>query len=143
MEVKAQTPIQIQPNEFNSVGKNSGVSPKVNSNEFKELLKSSFLNGDASTQTRVSDNEAKAPLKFSNHALERMQLRGVRLDPTDMKNLESAVQRAAAKGSKDSLVLSDKAAFVVSVKNNTVVTVMDRANLKDNVFTQIDSTIVI
>lgn len=81
-------------------------------------------------------------LKFSNHAVERMQTRGIKFTPEDMQRLNDAVSRAAAKGSKDSLILMNDSALIVSVKNNTVVTVMDKTALKENVFTNIDSTIV-
>lgn len=81
-------------------------------------------------------------LKFSNHAVERMQTRGISYTPDDLKKLNQAVEKAAAKGSKDTLVLMDNSALIVSVKNNTVVTVMDKNALKENVFTNIDSTIV-
>lgn len=84
----------------------------------------------------------QAALKFSNHAIERMQSRGISYSPQDMARLGEAVQKAAAKGSKDTLVLMDNSALIVSVKNNTVVTVMDKNALKENVFTNIDSTIV-
>ena len=82
------------------------------------------------------------PLKFSNHAVERMQSRGIRFSPESMARLDEAVSKASAKGSKNSLILMDETALIVSVKNRTVVTVMDKAALKDNVFTNIDSTIV-
>ena len=81
-------------------------------------------------------------IKFSNHAIERMQTRGISFNKDDMSKLNEAVGRAAAKGSKDTLVLMNDAALIVSVKNKTVVTVMDQAALKENVFTNIDSTIV-
>lgn len=81
-------------------------------------------------------------VKFSNHAVERMQTRGISFNKVDMDRLNEAVGRAANKGSKDTLVLMNDAALIVSVKNKTVVTVMDKAALKENVFTNIDSTIV-
>ena len=81
-------------------------------------------------------------VKFSNHAVERMMSRGIKMAPEDLQKLNSAVSKAAAKGSKDSLVLMNDSAFIVSVKNKTVVTVMDKNALKENVFTNIDSTIV-
>ena len=87
--------------------------------------------------------KTEAPqLKFSNHAIERMHSRGISYSPEDLTRLGDAVQKAAAKGSKDTLVLMDSSALIVSVKNNTVVTVMDKNALKENVFTNIDSTIV-
>jgi len=81
-------------------------------------------------------------VKFSNHAVERMMSRGIKFGAEDMQRLNDAVGRAAAKGSKDSLILMNDSALIVSVKNKTVVTVMDKTALKENVFTNIDSTIV-
>lgn len=81
-------------------------------------------------------------VKFSNHAVERMQTRGISFDKADLERLNEAVNRAAGKGSKDTLVLMNDSALIVSVKNKTVVTVMDKTALKENVFTNIDSTIV-
>jgi flagellar operon protein len=85
---------------------------------------------------------AAEPVKFSNHAVERMMSRGIQFNKEDMNRLNEAVQRAASKGSKDSLILMNDSALIVSVKNKTVVTVMDKNALKENVFTNIDSTIV-
>ncbi|HEY1080419.1 MAG TPA: TIGR02530 family flagellar biosynthesis protein [Bdellovibrio sp.] len=82
-------------------------------------------------------------VKFSNHAIERMNTRGISYSPDDIQKLNDAVTRAAAKGSKDSLVLMNDSALIVSVKNKTVVTVMDKNALKENVFTNIDSTVVV
>lgn len=81
-------------------------------------------------------------VRFSNHAVERMRTRGISFSPEDLGRLSDAVDRAAAKGSKDSLILMNDSALIVSVKNKTVVTVMDQNALKENVFTNIDSTIV-
>ncbi len=87
---------------------------------------------------------AEAPaLKFSAHAVERMRSRGIMFGPEMMKNVELAVQKASAKGSKDTLVIAGDAALIVSVKNNTVVTVMDKQSMRENVFTNIDSTVVV
>jgi flagellar operon protein len=86
---------------------------------------------------------AAQALKFSSHAIERMRSRGISFSPEMMKNIEGAVQRAAQKGSKDTLVLAGDNALIVSVKNNTVITVMDRASMRENVFTNIDSTVVL
>jgi len=86
---------------------------------------------------------AKEGVKFSNHAVDRMRSRGITFSPEDISRLSEAVGKAAAKGSKDSLILMNDSALIVSVKNNTVVTVMDKTALKENVFTNIDSTVVL
>lgn len=82
------------------------------------------------------------PLKFSRHAASRMESRGISFNTADMNRIKQAVDQVSAKGGKDSLVLLGETALVVSVKNNTVVTVMDKDNLKGNVFTNIDSAII-
>lgn len=80
-------------------------------------------------------------VKFSRHAVDRMNSRGVQLNPTQIQRLEQALARVEAKGGRDSLVMIDDAALVVSVRNQTVVTVVDREHLKDNIFTNIDSAV--
>jgi len=79
---------------------------------------------------------------FSKHATARMQSRGIELSPDSMGRLNQAVSQAQAKGCRDSLVLLDNNAMVVSVKDNTVVTVADKEQLKGNIFTNIDSAII-
>jgi len=82
-------------------------------------------------------------LKFSAHALNRIKDRSIAMDQNLRDKLEKAVNTAAEKGSKESLILSNDAAFIVSVKNKTVITVLDRSQMSNNVFTNIDSTVVI
>ena len=83
------------------------------------------------------------PVRLSQHALERLKSRGITLSDTDMKKLAGAVDSVAQKGGKDSLILMGDAALVVSVKNRTVVTAMDRQGMQGNVFTNIDSAMVL
>lgn len=82
-------------------------------------------------------------VKFSAHAQERLRLRSIDLSPADLTRIDQAVRQAAAKGARESLLLSDKAAFVVSVKNMTVITVVDSAHMRDSVFTNIDSAVIL
>lgn len=81
-------------------------------------------------------------IRFSKHAVSRMESRGIRFDADEISRLQSAVEMANAKGARDSLVLLGETALVVSVKNNTVVTVMDKEGLRGNVFTNIDSAVI-
>ena len=77
-----------------------------------------------------------------SHALARVQRRGIELDPATLGRLSQGVGRAASKGSRDSLVLVDGTAFVVSVSNRTVITAVGSEHMKDNVFTNIDSAVI-
>ena len=79
---------------------------------------------------------------FSRHARQRMASRNIDLSEADLTRLNEAVNQVRSKGGRDSLVMLDNNALIVSVKNNQVVTVVDQDNLKDNVFTNIDSAII-
>src|SRR4051794_26859892 len=96
--------------------------------DFRDALKSiePSLGKPASTPAQS--------LKFSNHAIERMQMRGIHFDPAKLESIQQAVSKAAAKGAKNTLLLTDDSALIVSVKDNTVVTVMDKNAMKENVF---------
>jgi len=82
-------------------------------------------------------------LKFSQHAQDRLRARNITFSAADLANLEGAVASVAQKGGKESLVMMGDSALVVSVKNRTVVTALDRAQMKGNVFTHIDSAVFI
>lgn len=82
-------------------------------------------------------------LKFSNHAELRLEQRGIRFGADQLNKLETAIDKAAAKGSKESLILIQDVALIVNIKNRTVVTAIEGSQMKDNVFTQIDSAVII
>lgn len=98
------------------------------------------LTGDIGGAALKADPGA---LKFSAHAMNRLRERSIPMNGEMMNKLEKAVDTAAAKGSKESLILTNDAAFIVSVKNKTVITVVDRNQMSGNVFTNIDSTVVL
>ncbi len=82
-------------------------------------------------------------LKFSHHAQARLESRNIQLSDQDVKQIADAVDQASQKGARDSLVIMKNVAFVVNVKNRTVVTAVDGENLNQNVFTNIDSAVLI
>lgn len=94
-------------------------------------------------QVLEANLQKSGELKFSAHAQQRISDRGIQLTQSDLSRLEKGVAQAAAKGSKESLVLKDNLAFVVSVKNNTVITAVDAASMKGNIFTNIDSAVIV
>lgn len=82
-------------------------------------------------------------VSFSKHAQDRLKARNINFSADQLKQLEGAVDSVAQKGGKESLVMMGDAALVVSVKNRTVVTAMDRTQMKGNVFTNIDSAVIV
>lgn len=113
-----------------------------NGPSFKEALGGQMTNSSGASGQSVGAT-ALNPLKFSNHAIERMRSRGIAFSPEQMNRIESAVGKATAKGAKETLLLTDDSAMIVNIPNRTVVTVMDKNSLKENVFTNIDSTVMV
>lgn len=102
--------------------------------------------GAVPSQSFASVLDTKLPtqgVKFSQHAQDRLKARNISLSASDLANLEGAVNSVAQKGGRESLVMMGDAALVVSIKNRTVVTAMDRSQMKGNVFTNIDSAVII
>jgi flagellar operon protein len=81
-------------------------------------------------------------VRFSAHAEARMQSRGLSFDSSQLERLSSGVDAAAAKGSREALVLLDQVAMVVAVRNRTVVTAVPREEASQSVFTNIDTAVI-
>ena len=79
-------------------------------------------------------------LKFSKHANERLASRNIDLTDEQLERLENGAKKASEKGINESLVMVDNLAFIVSVKNNTVITAVNDG--EDRVFTNIDGAII-
>ncbi len=101
---------------------------KNESGKFDELLRKKIESAD---------------VKFSAHAMERLRDRNIELKKDDISKLNKGIEKAQAKGSKESLILLNDIAMIVSVKNKTVITAVDSDNLRDNVFTNIDSAVIL
>jgi len=85
---------------------------------------------------------AGEPVTFTRHAEDRMRARRMELSTEDQGRLAQAVDKAAGKGSRESLVLLDQKAFVVNVATRTVVTAVPAESARDGIFTRIDSAIL-
>ncbi len=83
------------------------------------------------------------PLKFSAHALARLQSRNITLSRSDLDAMNAMADKAAAKGAKQSLFMMGDVAMVVSIKNRTVITAVDGDSMRENVFTNIDSAAIV
>ncbi len=86
---------------------------------------------------------ASCKLSFSRHAHERMCSRGIELSEESLSGIAAAIDKARSKGSKETLILTDDAAFVASVDNRTIITAFDRHNLRQGVVTSIDSAVIV
>jgi len=129
----------MQVNNFNSEVRLLDI---VNKGKANSANKQTAADKDIKRSFSEELTQAKA-LNFSKHASQRLHSRGIEMSEDRLTKLSDAVDKAADKGSKESLILDDSAAYVVSVPNRTVITAFDRSNLQDGVFTSIDSAIIL
>ncbi|MFD2704802.1 TIGR02530 family flagellar biosynthesis protein [Salibacterium lacus] len=85
--------------------------------------------------------EKTAELKVSRHAQKRLHDRDVIVTEEQWQKISDKLEEARTKGVKDAVVFTDDSALVVSAKNHTVITAMQRDEAADHIFTNIDGTI--
>lgn len=88
-------------------------------------------------------SEGSDDVQLSDHAKRRLAQRDISFGGTEREALTEAVEQLDGKGARNAAVLRDDAAFVVNVPNRTVVTAMDQSEMKERVFTQIDSAMML
>ena len=130
-------PINLDPNFTGGV---SGAGPAV-TRPLPAAPKS--VEGPSFQEVLRNQIGESTEVRFSSHALARLKARGIQIQPELMKRIENAVAKAASKGARDSLLMTDNLALIVSVKNRTVITALDGASMRDNVFTNIDSAVFV
>jgi len=81
-------------------------------------------------------------LKFSSHASKRINSRDIQIGPSEMNRLNTALTDLKQKGSKESLIMLDKNAFIINVKSKTVITAIDNFAQNGKAITNIDSAII-
>jgi flagellar operon protein len=112
-----------------NVKKVKDTSEQIQNSEFNSLLKD-----------KIQDNSG---ISLSTHAARRLQERNLEMDGAEILKLKDAFKKLEIKGGQDSLVITEKAAYIVDVANKKVVTAIDKGSLLDNVFTKIDSTVMV
>ncbi len=122
-------------------GRTQPVSP---SQQPGQVQKQSPLTKDGKSFSEVLQKVAGdgKQLQFSGHAQKRLEDRNILLNEMDLVRIQEAVDRAEEKGSRESLILDGDHAFVVNIENRTVITAVDQMELRERVFTQIDSAVI-
>lgn len=100
------------------------------------------LNKDFSNILKKELNK-KESFVISNHAAERLKDRNIMLNESDMNKINEGINKANEKGSNESLILYKDLVLIASVKNRTIITAMDKGSSKENVFTNIDSVVLL
>ncbi|MDE6208857.1 MAG: flagellar protein [Lachnospiraceae bacterium] len=127
------SPVSMEQIANQYLNKNNNLPVNTSDKElsFKEVLK------------QKQELSTKSELRFSKHASERLTDRNISLTAEQFERLENGAKRAEAKGINESLMIMDDLAFIVNVKNNTVITALDQKSGNGNVFTNIDGAVIV
>lgn len=127
-----------------SVGRPIGNSKVSNDNLSKvRLQKDQIHSGESFKDVLKATTNNVGEIKFSKHAVQRMQDRKINLSHIQLQNMKGALEKARGKGVKDSLILMENTAFIVNIPTGTVITAVDNDHIRENVFTNIDGAIII
>ena len=80
---------------------------------------------------------------ISKHAAERLEARNINFNKQDMNNINEGINKAEEKGCSNSVIVYKDVALVTSIKNRTVITAVAKDSSKDNVFTNVDSVVLL
>jgi flagellar operon protein len=105
--------------------------PSGQASSFKQQL---------AAETKIQTDAAQ--LKISKHAMKRLDERNIHIDQSLWLEISERVKEAQTLGVQDSLVVTNDAALVVSAKNNTVITAMNKEEARAQIFTNINGTII-
>ena len=115
--------------------KNNGTASRAKKGEsrtFEDIL----------SQKTGLDSEIQS-LKFSKHADERLADRNISLTEDQLGRLAEGARKADEKGIRESLVIMDDLSFIINIRNKTVITAMDHADNKEQIYTNIDGAVII
>lgn len=113
----------LQPN--NTVQQSPSITKTTSTQSFRDIL------------------EQQQTLKISKHAAQRLEQRKIAIHSSDWQRITDKVLEAKSKGVQEPLVITPRATMIVSAKNMTVITAMSRQEANDQLFTNIDGTIIL
>lgn len=124
---------RTQINQTPQVGQNSQADASRSQNNIKGPSFNDVL-------SRLKSNDQ---VKFSKHAIDRLNSRNIELSDDEISRINGGVDKAKSKGVREALIMMDNKVFVASVQNKTIITAAMDEQLKDNVFTNIDGAVIV
>ena len=80
---------------------------------------------------------------FSVSKHEALRLNEINFTSEDMKQIEKGFEIAKGKNSKNTVMLYKDVALIASVENKTIITAVEKERAKDNIFTNVDSVVIL
>jgi flagellar operon protein len=133
---------EISGGRYNLVDTIIRQTDRVNSSADKTKNPDNLVNGTRSFQEILNEQFNKR-VSFSKHANQRVETRNIRISEIDLNRLDNACDRAQQKGIRDALIVMDNSAFIINTPNKVVITVVDKNEMKSNIFTNIDGALFI
>lgn len=121
---------------MNKVGQSSRINTNISNVNAR-------LNANLDFNRVLEEVQSRKDLKISAHAMDRLRERNINLSDSDMNNLKTAVESIRSKGGREALILYNNVAYITSIRNNIIITAVDSSSLKENVFTNIDSAVIV
>lgn len=123
----------------------SSVRPPVNvgATDVRGVHGQTTKSGHTSFRDVLEQTRSERKIIWSKHAQQRLRNANIEWNERKETQLVSAVQQAAAKGGRSSLVFMSDVAFVVNIPNRTVITAVESGRMNEHVFTQIDSAVIV
>lgn len=109
---------------------NSSVTGQGQNVDFRTLL------------TKQLQEKSSPQVNFSKHAQQRVTDRQIDVSTSALIKLNDAIGMAKSKGVKDALILNGDTMFIVNTPSNTVITALKGNEIRENVFTNIDGTVI-
>lgn len=113
---------------FNLPNQSENIKNNNTKTSFEEILKEKI-------------NENSYEYNLSNHAANR--LKEINFSQEDMKNIGKGFEIAENKGSKNTAIIYKDVTFIASIENKTLITAVERERSKENIFTNIDSVVIL
>ena len=120
-----------------------GSTPLVSNNNKSQGSSKTNSGEDFQSVLQKELQKSTQGLNFSKHALQRMSERQIEIEPQMLEHMTNAVEHAEEKGIKDALILGSQAAFIVNVPSKTIITTMNNQEMKNNIITNIDGTVLL
>jgi flagellar operon protein len=114
----------------------------INNNLYSNPVKEKDVKTNNNFKDIINEKLKSEEVTFSKHANERIEERNIDIGEDVTQKLNEAAEQAKNKGLNNVLVMIDNAAFILSTKNNKIITVVNKAELKENIFTNIDGAVI-
>lgn len=114
-------------NSQNNAKTDNNINKTNDTNKFQDIL-----------NNVINKNEN---ITISKHAASR--LNEINFSDEDMKAVEKGFEIAKEKKSKNAVMIYKDTALIASIENRTIITAVNKDRAKDNIFTNIDSVVIL